>query len=96
MQVIGANRPNYLPLSIPEDLAIDLIRLHRYPPGWWIGQFLVYLTRLKADVKHFIESAVKKSGFRHPIVGYVQRKLNISIWFGFKLQNVEIELNPEI
>ncbi|XP_053381464.1 alpha-(1,6)-fucosyltransferase-like [Mercenaria mercenaria] len=68
------DRPMYLPKSIPEDLAEEITRVHKNPSGWWIGQFLVYLTRQNQGLKSFIEQNIRNLGFRHPIVGLHVRK----------------------
>ncbi|KAG7253617.1 LOW QUALITY PROTEIN: hypothetical protein CRUP_023793, partial [Coryphaenoides rupestris] len=42
-------RPPYLPLAIPEDLALRLHRLHGDPSVWWVSQFVKYLVRLAGE-----------------------------------------------
>lgn len=62
-------RPPYLPLSIPEDLAPRIIRIHGDPIVWWIGQFLKYLLRPQPDISKMLADYKEKLGFRKPIVG---------------------------
>lgn len=62
-------RPPYMPLTIPEDLAPRLIRLHGSPIVWWIGQFLKYTLRPQQLLAQDIESVKQKLGYKYPIVG---------------------------
>lgn len=63
-------RPSHLPLSFPEDLASRLLHAHGNPPGWWVGQFLRYLTRPQPSLAKELDDMLKKHKFKHPIVGY--------------------------
>uniref|UniRef100_A0A1I8NTE8 Alpha-(1,6)-fucosyltransferase n=1 Tax=Stomoxys calcitrans TaxID=35570 RepID=A0A1I8NTE8_STOCA len=67
-------RPPYLPLSIPEDLAPRLKRLHSEPIVWWVGQFLKYLLRPQKGTKAFLETSMAKLGWKKPIVGVHVRR----------------------
>ncbi|KAF2892960.1 hypothetical protein ILUMI_13212 [Ignelater luminosus] len=67
-------RPPFLPLSIPEDLAPRLIRLHGDPIVWWVGQFLKYLLRPQEKTAALIQNAIANLGFRRPIVGVHVRR----------------------
>ncbi|KAL9877974.1 alpha-(1,6)-fucosyltransferase 8 isoform 3-T3 [Glossina fuscipes fuscipes] len=67
-------RPPYLPLSIPEDLASRLRRLHGDPIVWWVGQFLKYLLRPQKSIKNFLVSGATKLGWSKPIVGIHVRR----------------------
>lgn len=69
------NRPAYLPLSVPEQLAPKLTMYHGNPPVWWIGQLVNYVMRPQAWLAEEIENFEKKIEFRHPIVGYVLTEL---------------------
>lgn len=62
-------RPPYLPLSIPEDLAPRLKRLHGDPIVWWVGQFLKYLLKPKHAIREMLENGMEKLGWKKPIVG---------------------------
>lgn len=62
-------RPPYLPLSIPEDLAPRLKRLHGDPIVWWVGQFLKYLLRPQEPTHELLQTGMEKIGFKKPIVG---------------------------
>lgn len=67
-------RPPYLPLSIPEDLAPRLKRLHGDPIVWWVGQFLKYLLKPKHSIKEMLENGMDKLGWKKPIVGVHVRR----------------------
>lgn len=67
-------RPPYLPLSIPEDLAPRLSRLHGDPIVWWVGQFLKYLLRTQAETQQMLQMGQEKLGFKKPIVGVHVRR----------------------
>ncbi|KAL0967593.1 hypothetical protein UPYG_G00254210 [Umbra pygmaea] len=67
-------RPPYLPLSIPEDLAQRLHRLHGDPSVWWVSQFVKYLVRPQAWLEKEIQDTTTKLGFKHPIVGVHVRR----------------------
>ncbi|XP_031629119.1 alpha-(1,6)-fucosyltransferase [Contarinia nasturtii] len=62
-------RPNFLPLSIPEDLAPRLKRLHGDPITWWVGQFLKYLLKFQPETQNIIDAGIQKLKFQTPIVG---------------------------
>lgn len=62
-------RPEFLPLSIPEDLAPRIMRIHGDPIVWWIGQFLKYLLRPQPNTKQMLRDYEEKLGFKRPIVG---------------------------
>lgn len=62
-------RPPYLPLTVPEDLAPRLIRLHGDPTVWWVGQILKYLLKPQKKTSDLINEAIKSTGFQKPIVG---------------------------
>ncbi len=62
-------RPDYLPLSIPEDLAPRIIRIHGDPIVWWIGQFLKYLLRPQPNTTKMLAEYTEKLRFKKPIVG---------------------------
>ncbi|CAB1343076.1 unnamed protein product [Coregonus sp. 'balchen'] len=67
-------RPPYLPLSIPEDLAQRLHRLHGDPSVWWVSQFVKYLVRPQAWLEKEIADTTAKLGFKHPIIGVHVRR----------------------
>uniref|UniRef100_A0A4W5JJN2 Alpha-(1,6)-fucosyltransferase n=1 Tax=Hucho hucho TaxID=62062 RepID=A0A4W5JJN2_9TELE len=67
-------RPPYLPLSIPEDLAQRLHRLHGDPSVWWVSQFVKYLVHPQAWLEKEILDTTAKLGFRHPIIGVHVRR----------------------
>ncbi|XP_012939134.1 alpha-(1,6)-fucosyltransferase [Aplysia californica] len=77
-------RPEFMPLSVPADLAHDLSTIHGDPPVWWIGQMLQYLFRPNKRLQDDIDATVKRMGFRSTIVGvHVRRtdKINLEAAF---------------
>lgn len=67
-------RPPFLPLTIPEDLAPRLIRLHGDPIVWWVGQILKYLLRPQSATSQLLQEAITNMGFKRPIVGVHVRR----------------------
>lgn len=67
-------RPPFLPLSVPEDIAPRLIRLHGDPIVWWVGQILKYLLRPQEKTSNMIQDTMTKMGFKRPIVGVHVRR----------------------
>ena len=61
--------PDYLPPSIPEDLADRLIRMHGNPIVWWIGQFFKYLLRPNEETFKLYTEAEKERDPSKPLVG---------------------------
>ncbi|KAF2886843.1 hypothetical protein ILUMI_19332 [Ignelater luminosus] len=66
--------PSYLPLAIPEDLALRLVRLHDNPIVWWIGQILKFVYRPNQKTAAFLQNASGNLGFKRPIVGVHVRR----------------------
>lgn len=64
-------RPPFLPLTVPEDLAPRLTRLHGDPIVWWVGQFLKYLLRPQPKTLAMVQETITNMGFKRPIVGWV-------------------------
>lgn len=62
-------RPDFMPLSVPADLAPEIAVFHGDPAVWWIGQIVHYLFRLQPPVLTDVVNAGKKMGFRNTIVG---------------------------
>ena len=52
--------PDFLPPSIPEDLADRLMLLHGDPIVWWVGQFLKYLLRPQEETIKLYKEAEKE------------------------------------
>ncbi|XP_077997267.1 alpha-(1,6)-fucosyltransferase-like [Glandiceps talaboti] len=67
-------RPNYLPLSIPEDLSERLLRLHGNPAVWWLGQLVKYVTRPQPSLQNLIDETHTRLKFETPIVGVHVRR----------------------
>ncbi|CAG5122985.1 unnamed protein product, partial [Candidula unifasciata] len=77
-------RPDFMPLSVPADLASEIAVFHGDPAVWWIGQVVHYLFRLQPAVLTDVVDAGKKMGFRNTIVGvHVRRtdKINLEAAF---------------
>lgn len=62
-------RPEYMPQTVPQDIATRLSRLNGHPFVWWIGQFAKHLFRYNPEVQKEIDAKKKNLGFAHPIVG---------------------------
>lgn len=62
-------RPEFMPQTVPEDIAGRLSKLHGHPFVWWIGQFAKYLFRYNPEVQKSLDAKKEKMGFVHPIVG---------------------------
>lgn len=73
-------KPKHLPLAVPADLAERLKRFHKFPFGWWIGQFAKYLFRYNPEVEKEVNEKKEKLGFKYPIVGvHVRRTDKINL-----------------
>jgi glycoprotein 6-alpha-L-fucosyltransferase len=71
LPVIGslADRPSWLPLAVPEDLASRLARLHGNPIVWWMGQLIAYVMRPMDNLAALLEETAQVLGFDSPVVG---------------------------
>lgn len=67
-------RPEFMPSSIPEDLAPRITKLHGHPPSWWVGQFVKYLYRLRPEYQEDLDKKMHEIGFENPIVGIHVRR----------------------
>ncbi|XP_064621833.1 alpha-(1,6)-fucosyltransferase-like isoform X2 [Lineus longissimus] len=67
-------RPAFMPLSVPEDIAPRLTRLHGNPIVWWIGQVCRFLMRPQPRLQKDLDSIREKLGFKNPIVGVHVRR----------------------
>ncbi|XP_042225377.1 alpha-(1,6)-fucosyltransferase-like isoform X1 [Homarus americanus] len=61
--------PDYLPLSIPQDIWQRLLRFHGEPGAWWVGQFFQYLLRPNQYLQDNIHNLTTTLNFQTPIVG---------------------------
>ena len=71
------SRPDYLPPSIPTDLADMIIENHGDPPVWWVGQFVKYLMRAHPNLMAQLKAVEDKYGLQSldgPIVGVQIRR----------------------
>jgi hypothetical protein len=80
-----ANRPTYLPLSIPNEYAETLKKIHGDPFTWWAGQILAYLMRFNKDFTKTVNSIRERLQFKTPCVGLVFNKILLVI---LKLMNI--------
>jgi glycoprotein 6-alpha-L-fucosyltransferase len=69
-----ADKPNFLPLSVPKQYLDDLRRFHGDPFIWWAGQVLQYLMRFNKDFETQISDVRRKIGFNTPCVGVHVRR----------------------
>lgn len=67
-------RPDYLPLTIPEQISHRLEQLHSTPIAWFLGQLTRYVMRLSEDMELFINDAKYRTNFRTPVVGLHVRR----------------------
>jgi glycoprotein 6-alpha-L-fucosyltransferase len=64
-----ANRPKYLPLSIPKEYSDALKKIHGDPFTWWAGQILAYLMRFNSNFAKTVKSIRERLQFKTPCVG---------------------------
>ncbi|KAL0878702.1 hypothetical protein ABMA27_003757 [Loxostege sticticalis] len=64
-----SQKPKFLPLAIPKDLAHRIVRFNGDPASWWIGQMLKYILKPRASLQKAINETVAKMNFKTPIVG---------------------------
>ena len=67
-------RPEYLPLTVPEQIAHRLQHLHSTPIAWFLGQLTRYVMRLSEDMQLVINDGKYRTNFRTPIVGIHVRR----------------------
>ena len=67
-------RPDYLPLTVPEQIAHQLEQLHSNPIAWFLGQLTRYVMRLSEDMELFINDAKYRTNFRTPVIGMHVRR----------------------
>lgn len=66
--------PESIRLAVPDDIADEIHLFHRFPPVWWIGQFLHYILRPNTILEQSIHDQTNAMGFIHPIVGVHVRR----------------------
>ncbi|XP_050344252.1 alpha-(1,6)-fucosyltransferase [Nymphalis io] len=64
-----SQKPKFLPLAIPSDLAHRIVRFNGDPSSWWIGQMLKYVLKPRAGMQKAINETIAKMNFKKPIVG---------------------------
>lgn len=62
-------KPKFLPLAIPKDLAHRIVRFNGDPSSWWIGQMLKYILKPRIPMQKAINDTIAKLNFKSPIVG---------------------------
>lgn len=67
-------KPKFLPLAIPKDLAHRIMRFNGDPASWWIGQILKYILKPKPNMQKAINDTIAKMNFKTPIVGVHVRR----------------------
>lgn len=67
-------RPSYLPLTVPEEIAVRLDHLHDNPSSWFMGQIVKYIMRMSPEMEEFINDAKYRFQFRRPIIGMHVRR----------------------
>ncbi|CAI4226749.1 unnamed protein product [Auanema sp. JU1783] len=69
------NKPPFLPLSFPRQLADDLLKLHSNPPVYFVSQFIWYLMRGNEKMNAALNATKEQIGFdKGPIVGIQVRR----------------------
>ncbi|RCN52096.1 hypothetical protein ANCCAN_01884 [Ancylostoma caninum] len=70
-----ANKPAFLPLSIPKPLSEQLLKLHSNPPAYFISQFIWYLMRNGEQFQEALNKQIAEIPFgKGPIVGLQVRR----------------------
>ncbi|XP_063364778.1 alpha-(1,6)-fucosyltransferase [Cydia amplana] len=64
-----SQKPKFLPLAVPKDLAHRIIRFNGDPSSWWIGQILKYILKPRMSMQKAINETIAKMNFNTPIVG---------------------------
>ncbi|CAH2041646.1 unnamed protein product, partial [Iphiclides podalirius] len=64
-----SQKPKFLPLAIPKDLAHRIVRFNGDPASWWIGQMLKYILKPRDGMRKAINDTISKMNFKRPIVG---------------------------
>lgn len=62
-------RPKFMPNAIPKDLEDRILKLHGYPPTYWVAQCIKFLYNLRSEVKDMLNEGMRGLGFKKPIVG---------------------------
>ncbi|XP_049875069.1 alpha-(1,6)-fucosyltransferase isoform X2 [Pectinophora gossypiella] len=67
-------KPKFLPLAVPKDLAHKILQFNGDPASWWLGQMLKYILQPRPAVMAAINETIAKLNFRTPIVGVHVRR----------------------
>jgi len=57
------------PFEIPSTFAEGLLKFHRFPPVWWIGQLVRYFAPETDVFNNVLEERLKTMNMDSPIVG---------------------------
>lgn len=63
-----------MPLTLPKDVYSKVIKFHKNPSVWWIGQFIKHLFKYQDHISEAIKTRKEKLGFKSPIVGIHVRR----------------------
>jgi glycoprotein 6-alpha-L-fucosyltransferase len=76
MPIIDAIHPSppFVPLTIPQQIHSDLMRLHLMPHAWFVGQIIGYILRPSQMIWTYVNEAKKRFDFQGPIVGLQVRR----------------------
>ena len=61
--------PEHVPLSVPQDIAPRIKRIHGNPGAWWVGQFVKFIFRPQDWLKTTLNDYESQVNFDQPIVG---------------------------
>ncbi|XP_048483245.1 alpha-(1,6)-fucosyltransferase isoform X2 [Plutella xylostella] len=64
-----SRKPQFLPLTVPKDLAARVLKFNGDPAAWWIGQVLKFILRPRPEMQRAINETIAKMNFQRPIVG---------------------------
>ncbi|NP_001280620.1 alpha-(1,6)-fucosyltransferase-like isoform X1 [Bombyx mori] len=64
-----SQKPKFLPLAVPKDLAHRIVRFNGDPSSWWVGQMLKFVLKPRLPMQKAINDTIAKMNFKSPIVG---------------------------
>ncbi|CAH0400253.1 unnamed protein product [Chilo suppressalis] len=64
-----SQKPKFLPLAVPKDLAHRIVRFNGDPASWWIGQMVKFILKPRPSLQKAINETIAKMNFKNPIVG---------------------------
>ncbi|XP_026330680.1 alpha-(1,6)-fucosyltransferase isoform X2 [Hyposmocoma kahamanoa] len=69
-----SQKPKFLPLAIPKDLAHRILRFNGDPASWWVGQMIKFVLRPRTAMQKAINETIARMSFKTPIVGVHVRR----------------------